>query len=107
VSIAEFLAWLIGGGGIGVLVSRLFTWLGEHWLWFATLRDDLKRVFVFVGTFVVAAAIGGLAILVQAWFGEPLPASAQDWVAQLFVIGSAAIEAGQISHKIGEVRAGE
>jgi hypothetical protein len=106
-SIGEFTAWLLSGGGIGVLVSRLFTWLGEHWLWFATLRDDLKRAFVFVGTGLVAAAIGTIVLLLQAWLGlDTLPQTGQEWFAVLFAIGSAAIEAGQISHKIGEVRAG-
>lgn len=107
-SIGEFTAWLLSGGGIGVLVSRLFTWIGEHWLWFATLRDDLKRVVVFVGTGLIASAIGAAVLALQAWvLGGELPATAQEWVTVLFAIASAAIEAGQVSHKIAHVRAGE
>jgi hypothetical protein len=105
-NLPEFFAWLIGGGGIGLLTSRFFTWLNDHWFEFAALRPDLKRVAVFVGTFIVAAAMGALVILAQAWFGGPLPTTAQEWVLQLFAIGSAAVQAGQVGYKIAEVRAG-
>lgn len=104
-NLTQFFAYLLGGGGIGLLVSRLFTWLDEHWLAFSLMRPDLKRMAVFAGTFVVAAAIGALVILAQVWFGDAaMPATVQDWAAQLFIIGSAAIEFGQVSHKIAQVR---
>ena len=105
-TLPEMFAWLLGGGGIGLLTSRLFTWLNDHWFDFAQLRSDLKRIAVFIGTFVVAAIIGAAVILFQSAFDGALPATWQDWALELFAIGSAAVQAGQVSYKIAEVRAG-
>lgn len=98
-TIAEFIAWLLGSGGIGWLCSQLIDWLREHWFWFATLRADLLRLAAFGITALVAIAIGAGAIALSAWLGyDAAPATAQGWVERLFGIASAAIIAGQVRH---------
>lgn len=107
-TMTQFFAYMLGGGGVGLLVSRLFTWLDEYWLAFKQLRPDLKRGAVFAGTFIIASGIGALVIAAQVWFGDAaMPATAQEWAGQLFIIGSAAIEFGQVSHKIAQVKTAE
>jgi hypothetical protein len=95
----EFLAWLLGSGGIGVLCSRLLEWLDERWAAFSGLRPDLKRLATFAMTAVTASALGVIALLVQQWAGgEAAPITAQDWVSRLFELAAAAIITSQVTH---------
>ena len=107
-SIGEFLAWLVGSGGIGWLCSQLIDWLRDHWFAFAALRPDLLRLASFGITAVVAGIIGAAAILLSGWLGyDAAPATAQQWVERLFAIASAAIIAGQVRHGEMALRRGE
>ncbi len=107
-SIGEFLAWLVGSGGIGWLCSQLIDWLRDHWLEFAALRPDLLRLASFGITALVAVLLGAGVILLSAWLGyDAAPATAQQWVERLFAIASAAIIAGQVRHGEVALRRGE
>ena len=107
-SIGEFLAWLVGSGGIGWLCSQLIDWLRDHWFEFAGLRPDLLRLASFGITALVAALLGAGAIGLSAWLGyDTAPATAQQWVERLFAIASAAIIAGQVRHGEVALRHGE
>ncbi len=107
-TIGEFIGWLLASGGIGWLCSALISWLDERWLWFNTLRADLKRLASFLITALVAGLIGAGAILLSAWLGyEAAPVTAQAWVERLFAIISAAIIAGQVRHGETVLRYGE
>ena len=107
-SIGEFLAWLVGSGGIGWLCSQLIDWLRDHWFEFAGLRPDLLRLASFGITALVAALLGAGAIGLSAWLGyDTAPATAQQWVERLFAIASAAIIAGQVRHGEVALRRGE
>lgn len=107
-SIGEFLAWLVGSGGIGWLCSQLIDWLRDHWFAFAALRPDLLRLASFGITALVAALLGAGAIGLSAWLGyDTAPATAQQWVERLFAIASAAIIAGQVRHGEVALRHGE
>ncbi|MEN6547032.1 MAG: hypothetical protein ABFE07_13430 [Armatimonadia bacterium] len=98
-SIGEFLAWLVGSGGIGWLCSQLIDWLRDHWFAFAALRPDLLRLASFGITALVATLLGAGAIWLSAWLGyDAAPGTAQAWVERLFAIASAAIIAGQVRH---------
>jgi hypothetical protein len=98
-SIGEFLAWLVGSGGIGWLCSQLIDWLRDHWFAFAALRPDLLRIASFGITALVATLLGAGAIWLSAWLGyDAAPGTAQAWVERLFAIASAAIIAGQVRH---------
>ena len=107
-SIGEFLAWLVGSGGIGWVCSQLIDWLRDNWLEFAALRPDLLRLASFGITALVAALLGAGAIGLSAWLGyDTAPATAQQWVERLFAIASAAIIAGQVRHGEMVLRRGE
>ena len=107
-SIGEFLAWLVGSGGIGWVCSQLIDWLRDHWLEFEALRPDLLRLASFGITALVAALLGAGAIGLSAWLGyDTAPATAQQWVERLFAIASAAIIAGQVRHGEVALRRGE
>lgn len=98
-TLLEFIAWLLGSGGIGWLCSGLLSWFDEHWFAFAALRADLKRLASFGITAGLSCAIGVVVILLSAWMGyEAAPITAQLWVERLFAIASAAILAGQVRH---------
>jgi len=102
----ELLTYIVGGGGAGALASGLVTWLRGGWPWLNGLRPDVLRIVVIAGTGALTAAIGALAILLQAWYGDAaLPATAQDWVGRLWLIASTAGLGGQIAHKIATERA--
>ena len=107
-SIGEFLAWLVGSGGIGWLCSQLIDWLRDHWLQFTNLRPDLLRLASFGITGLVATLLGTGVIVLSAWLGyDAAPATAQRWVERLFAIASAAIIAGQVRHGEMALRRGE
>ena len=107
-SIGEFLAWLVGSGGIGWVCSQLIDWLRDHWLEFAALRPDLLRLASFGITGLVSVALGAGAIWLSAWLGyDAAPGTAQQWVERLFAIASAAIIAGQVRHGEVALRHGE
>jgi len=107
-SIGEFLAWLVGSGGIGWLCSQLIDWLRDHWFAFAALRPDLLRIASFGITALVATLLGAGAIWLSAWLGyDAAPGTAQAWVERLFAIASAAIIAGQVRHGEVALRRGE
>jgi hypothetical protein len=107
-SIGEFLAWLVGSGGIGWLCSQLIDWLRDHWFAFAALRPDLLRIASFGITALVATLLGAGAIWLSAWLGyDAAPGTAQAWVERLFAIASAAIIAGQVRHGEMQLRGGD
>ncbi len=107
-SIGEFLAWLVGSGGIGWLCSQLIDWLRDHWFAFAALHPDLLRIASFGITALVATLLGAGAIWLSAWLGyDAAPGTAQAWVERLFAIASAAIIAGQVRHGEMQLRGGD
>ena len=98
-SIGEFIGWLLASGGVGYICSRVLEWFDNYWAWFGLMRPDLKRLTAFGMTAVLAATVGTLAILLQAWLGyEGIPETAQNWVERLFVIASTAIISSQVTH---------
>jgi len=98
-TLLEFIAWLLGSGGVGYLCSHLLAWVSTYWPWFAALRPDLKRLASFALIAGTASSIGALLILLQAGMGyEPVPATVQAWVERLFVIASTAVVSSQVAH---------
>ena len=95
----ELVTLLLSGGGIGWLCSRLLEWLETYWLWFQTLRPDLKRLVTFVLVTASAMSIGAAVTLFAAWMGfGSLPASAQEWVGLMIATAGTAITASQVTH---------
>lgn len=101
-TLIEALAVLLANGGIGVACSRLLEWLDQRWLWFNSLRPDLKRVATFGITVLTAVVIGGLATLFQVLMNyAPPPPTWRAWVEVLFKIASGAwfaVMTGQLTH---------
>lgn len=103
-TLAEFLLWLLGSGGLGWLSYKLLSWLDVVWIWFQTLRGDWKRVLSFVIAGGVGAGVGALAILLSAWMGyEAAPVTPQLWVERLFALAAASIVASQVTHGAREL----
>ena len=104
----EIVTLLLSGGGIGWLCSRLLEWLETYWLWFQTLRADLKRLATFALVTASAMTIGAAVTLFAAWMGfGALPATAQEWVGLMIATAGTAITASQVTHASRELTARE
>jgi len=104
----ELVTLLLSGGGIGWVCSRLLEWLETYWLWFQTLRADLKRLATFALVTASAMTIGAAVTLFAAWMGfGALPASAQEWVGLMIATAGTAITASQVTHASREQTARE
>ena len=104
----EIVTLLLSGGGIGWVCSRLLEWLETYWIWFQTLRADLKRLATFALVTASAMTIGAAVTLFAAWMGfGALPATAQEWVGLMIATAGTAITASQVTHASREQTARE
>jgi H+/Cl- antiporter ClcA len=91
-SLQEALQWVFAGPGAGLLAYRLIAKIK----WFETFEDGDKRVMSMIFT----AAISIICYMI-AWsmlYIENAPATAREWIAQLFTIALVAITTSQVTH---------
>lgn len=89
----EFLAWILSGGGAGVIAY----WAMEHLAFLVQLPSQYKR-------FVSLALAGGLAMLgymigVEMGY-QARPAEIKGWIEALFSVAGVAIGLSQLIHGI-------
>lgn len=98
-TLIEFIAWLLGSGGVGYVCSRLLEWCDTYWVWFKDLRADLKRLATFTMIAGTATLIGTLAIVLESYMNyAAIPETPQAWIERLFVIAATAIVSSQVTH---------
>ncbi len=101
-TLGAFIAWLLTGGGIGVLGYRLVAALDADWPWFAGLRYDWKRRLSFGIVAASAVLLGWGVIWLSVWLGlMAQPATPQVWVTSLFEIAATAVLSSQDAHGVG------
>jgi len=67
---------VLGGVGLGLIVSAIWKWIEKAWAWAANLELTPKRVVIAVLGFVVTQPVYFLAV----WLGfVPRPATLQEW----------------------------
>jgi len=86
-----FFAWIISGGGAGILAYLLINEIE----WLASLPPKTKRVAAFAISALIAMGIYTLAALIGY---QELPVSGLAWVESLFLIGSTAFGLSQLVH---------
>ena len=90
-SLADFLLWVIGGGGAGVIAY----WLMEHIGLLGGLSSEWKR-YVSLGLAAVLACLAFVAAVALSYKDDP--GSAQGWLEALFAVAFLAVTAGQVLH---------
>ena len=90
-SLADFLLWVIGGGGAGIVAY----WLMEHIGLLGGLPSEQKRYV----SLVLAAGLACLAFVAAVALSyKDDPGSAQGWLEALFAVAFLAVTAGQVLH---------
>jgi len=97
-TLVQFLVWLIGGGGGGVIAS----WVIEKWCWAQGLQSEMKRYLAWA----ITALFGMGAFFLLGWLGETAqiswlgswPQTAQEWANTLWIVATFGILGGGVKH---------
>jgi hypothetical protein len=58
----EFFTWLVGSGGVIVVVS----WLAERWAWYQAQTPDLKKILFIILVVLIGSGVQALQLYVPA-----------------------------------------
>lgn len=94
----ELLAWVISGGGAGVLAY----WLAAHWDWLQEQSAEVKRYVTLAGASLLGMLAYGASV---AMLYVAAPVDARGWIEALFSVAALAVIGSQALHGRRELRA--